>query len=176
MPIDIGGYALSNISGDLAFGTSGTRLRPANYGIKDPVLPGMLGSCTDGSGTYKVYPFPVNDVNLNIGSPWSVASALFTAPVDALYYTSFGGIVGNGTGPSPSIYGYYAIIVNGSVYNFSYHNTGNIWELHHLEVALWMDAGDWLRWAMNISPAPDSGTASGAYRTNHNTCTVWMIG
>lgn len=174
MPVDIGGYALSNASGDLAFGTSGTRVRPANYGIKDPMLPAMLGSCTDGSSTYKVYPFPVNSLSLNNGSLWSTSTFRFTAPVDGLYYTSFAGIVGSGINTGQ--YGYYAVTVNGGWDNFSYFNTNNTWQLHHLEVALWLNGGDYLSWAMNIAPAPDSSTASGAYRTNHNTCTVWLIG
>ena len=57
------------------------------------MLPGFLGSATPG-GAYKVYPFPVNDVNLNIGSPWSTTTYTFTCPVAGIYYTSYSGIVG----------------------------------------------------------------------------------
>lgn len=82
MPVDINGYALSNSSG-LAFGASGTKIIAANYGIRDPMLPAMLGSAT-GGGTYKCYPFPVNDVNLNIGSCWSTGTYAFTCPVTGI--------------------------------------------------------------------------------------------
>jgi hypothetical protein len=168
MPVDINGYALSNSSG-LAFGTSGTKIIAANYGICDPMLPGMLGSAT-GGGTYKCYPFPVNDVNLNIGSCWSTGTYAFTCPMTGIYYTSYSGIVGTGTN------GYYALIVNGGNWYFSYRNSDASWEIHHVEVMVDLAAGDTIRWAMNVAPAPDTTTAGGAYQSNHNTCTIWLVG
>lgn len=173
MPVDINGYNLSNASGDLVLGASGSKILAANYGIKDPMLPGMLGSAT-ANGVYKVYPFPVNDVNLNTGSPWNTSTYRFTAPVAGIYYTSYSGIIGNGT--ATQMNGYMAVIVNGSNTYFSYKDTINIWELQHLELMMNLAAGDWVSWAMNIAPAPDSGTVSGGYQANHNTCTIWLVG
>lgn len=170
MPVNINGYALSNSSG-LAFGASGTKVIAANYGIRDPMLPAMLGAATL-AGTYRVYPFPVNDVNLNIGSCWSTGTYAFTAPVTGIYYTSYSGIVGTGAGSA----GYYAVIVNGSNWYFSYRNSDSSWDLHHVEVMVNLAAGDTIRWAMNNDPGPVSSAAGGAYQSNHNTCTIWLVG
>jgi len=172
MPININGYNLSNSSG-LSFGASGTKIIAASYGIKDPMLPGMLGSATAG-GTYKVYPFPVNDVNLNVGSPWSTSTYMFTCPVASIYYTSYSGIVGDGTGGA--VGGYYALIINGGNWYFSYRDSNNAWELHHIEMMLKLAAGDTIQWAMNKAPGPDSTTVGGAGQGNHNTCTIWLVG
>ena len=92
MPVDINGYALSNVSG-LKFGASNTKIVAASYGVSDPLLPAMLGSATLGGSTYKIYPFPINDVNFNVGSPWSTSTYMFTAPVAGIYYTSYSGMV-----------------------------------------------------------------------------------
>jgi C1q domain len=171
VPVDINGYALSN-AGGLAFGASNTKVIAANYGISDPALPGMFGSATAG-GPYKVYPFPVNSVNVNIGLYWSTSTYRFTAPVAGIYYTSYGGIVG--TGSLPTVGGYFAIIVNGANWYFTFRDSANNWELHHIEMMLKLAAGDTVAWAMNTAPAPDAG-ASGAYQVNHNMCTIWLVG
>jgi hypothetical protein len=168
--LDINGYTLSNVAGDLKLGASNTRIIAANYGISDPMLPGMLGSVTDGSSAYKVYPYPLNDVNLNNGSPYSYYR--FTCPATGIYYTSFAAIVGTGV----SMQGYFGIIVNGGLWYFSYRDSAAIWELHHVEMQLKLSAGDYIEWAANAAPGPDSSTAGGAYRANHNHCTVWLVG
>lgn len=174
MPVNINGYALSNSSGDLSFGVSGTKVIVANYGIKDPMLPGMLGSATAG-GAYNVYPYPVNDVNLNVGSPWSTSTYRFTAPVAGIYYTSYSGICGLGS--TAASYAYYGVIVNGVNTAFSYRDTNNTWELHHIELMLKLAAGDTVAWAMNAAPGSVSGVPSaGAYQSNHNTSTIWLVG
>jgi hypothetical protein len=134
----------------------------------------MLGSCTDGSATYKVYPFPVNSVNLNNGSPWSTSTFRFTAPVSGYYYTSYAGIVGDGTQTQTA--GYYSVIVNGAIAYFSYRDTISTWEEQHVAVMLKLTAGDWLAWAMNLAPGNASTYTGGAYRNNHNICTVWLVG
>jgi hypothetical protein len=170
MPVDINGYALSNASG-LKFGASNTKIVAANYGINDPMLPAMLGAATLG-GAYKVYPFPVNDVNLNVGSPWSNSGYRFTCPMTGRYYTSFSGICGSGV----SMGGYFGVIVNGGLWYFSYRDSNALWELVHMEVILNLSAGDYVQWAMNIAPAPDSGTTGGAYQSSHNTSTIWLVG
>jgi hypothetical protein len=173
MPIDINGYSLSNASG-LKLGASNSKILAANYGVSDPMLPGMLGSAT-ANGAYKVYPFPVNDVNLNTGSPWNTGTFRFTAPVSGIYYTSYSGITGNGTLTGCNGY-MVALIVNGGNWYFSYKDTINSWELDHVEMMLNLAAGDWFSWAMNIAPGPDAGTNAGSYQANHNTCTVWLVG
>lgn len=173
MPLDINGYALAN-AGGLKFDVSNTKVIGGNYGVSNPVLPGFLGSAT-ANGAYKCYPFPVNDVNLNIGSCWSTSAFRFTAPVAGIYYTSYGGIAGNGSG-TLGAQGYYGVIVNGANIAFSYRDTDNIWELHHIELLVKLAAGDTLAWAMNVAPAPDAGTNAGAYQSNHNHCTVWLVG
>jgi hypothetical protein len=173
MPVNINGYALSNAGGGLKFGASNTVIVAANYGIRDPMLPGFLGSATAGGG-YKVHPFPVNDVNLNIGSPWSTSNFRFTAPVTGIYYTSYSGIVGNGTATAGG--GYFGVNVNGGCWYFSYRATDNTWELHHIEMMLHLAAGDYVTWAMNVAPAPASADPCGAYQANHNTCTIWLVG
>ena len=172
MPININGYDLSNASG-LSFGASGTKVIAADYGIRDPMLPGVLGAATAG-GPYKVYPYPVNDVNLNVGSCWSTSTYRFTAPVAGIYYTSYSGIVGDGTTAQTN--GYYSLIVNGVNLCFSYKDTLNNWELHHPEAMLKLAAGDWFSWAMNIAPGNASASPGGAYCSNHNTCTIWLVG
>jgi hypothetical protein len=169
MPVDINGYALSSASG-LKFGASNTKVLAANYGISQPTLPGMLGSAT-ANGPYKVHPFPVNDVNLNIGSCW--ANNRFTAPVAGIYYTSYSGICGDSGAASN---GYFAVCVNGGNWYFSYKDTPATWELHHVEMMLKLAAGDYVTWAMNTAPGPDSGSSCGAYQANHNTCTIWLVG
>lgn len=173
MPIDINGYALSNEAG-LKFGVTATKVIAADYGIRDPMLPGMMGSATAGGSTYKIYPFPVNNVNPNIGGCWAIGTYRFTAPVAGIYYVAFGGIVGNGT--AAGMVGYYGIVVNGVCVCFSYHNSNSLWELHHNAVMVKVAAGDTISWAFNIAPAPDSGTVSGAYQGNHNVCTIWLVG
>jgi C1q domain len=173
MPIDINGYNLSNESG-LRLGASNSKIIAANYGISDPLLPGMMGAATDGVATYKVYPFPVNSVSVNNGSPWSTSTYRFTAPVAGIYYTSYSGIVGNGT--ATQMNGYFSIIVNGGIINYSYKDTISVWELMHVELMVNLAAGDWLSWAMNIAPGADSGNASGGYRSNHNTSAIWLVG
>ncbi|HEY6617419.1 MAG TPA: hypothetical protein VIZ32_22985 [Vicinamibacterales bacterium] len=172
MPIDINGYALSN-AGGLKFGVSNTKVLAANYGISMPTLPGMLGAAT-ANGPYKVHPFPVNDVNLNIGSCWSTSNYRFTAPVAGIYYTSYSGICGNGDGAGAN--GYYSVSVNGGNWYFSYRDTAAIWELHHVEMMLKLAAGDYVTWAMNTAPGPDTTGPGGAYQANHNTCTIWLVG
>lgn len=170
MPVNINGYALSNSSSDLSFGASGTKVIAANYGIRDPLLPAMLGSATGGGG-YQVYPFPVNDVNTNIGSPWSTSTYRFTCPVTGIYYTSYSGIVGPNAGSM-----YCALVVNGTNWYFSHRNGNCTWELHHVEMMVNLAAGDWLSWAMNASPAPVGTAGLGGYQSNHNTCTIWLVG
>ena len=172
MPLNINGYNLSNDAGGLKLGSSNSKI-VGTYGILCPTLPGMLGSATL-DGTYKVHPFPVNDVNLNIGSPWNTGSYRFTAPVAGVYYTSFSGIVGNGS--NASMQGYFALIVNGGNTYFSYKDTTPTWELMHIEMMFNLAAGDYVSWAMNIAPGPDSGTTGGGYQANHNTCTIWLVG
>ncbi len=172
MPIDINGYALAN-AGGLKFGPTNTKVIGGNYGVSVPTLPGMLGSATAG-GPYKVYPFQVNDVNLNIGACWSTSTYRFTAPVAGIYYTSYGGIVGNG---NPVAGGQYnGIVVNGSCWYFNYKDSQSTWELQHIEMLLNLAAGDWVSWAFNVAPAPDSGNDWGAYNGNHNHCTIWLVG
>jgi hypothetical protein len=173
MPVDINGYALSNASG-LKFGASNTKIVAANYGINDPMLPAMMGSATLGGSTYKIYPFPCNDVNLNVGSPWSNTGYKFTCPMTGRYYTSFAGICGTGEGSGKG--GYFSIIVNGGLWYFGYRDSGALWELYRMEMVLNLAAGDYVQWAMNIAPSPDSGTPGGAYQANHNTCTIWLVG
>ena len=172
MPIDVNGYALSN-SGGLALGASGSKILAANYGVKVPALPGMMGSATLG-GTYKVYPFPVNDMDLNNGSPWNTSTYRFTAPVAGIYFTSFSGIVGDGTAVSTAQYN--AIIVNGANLYFSYRDTISNWELQHIEMMLNLASGDWVSWAMNLAPAPATGSTGGAYQSNHNISSIWLVG
>ena len=171
MPIDVNGYTLSN-AGGLKFGTSNTKIDQYNWGIIDPMLPGMMGAAT-ANGPYKVHPFPVNDVNLNIGACWSTSSFRFTAPVAGIYYTSYSGICGD-SGTTSN--GYFAVCVNGGNWYFSYKDTAAIWELHHVEMMLKLAAGDYVTWAMNKAPGPDSGASCGAYQANHNTCTIWLVG
>jgi len=173
MPLNIKGYNLANSAG-LSFGTSGTKIVNTTYVPRDPYLPGMLGSCTDGSGAYKCYPFPVNDVNVNVNNVWSTSSFAFTCPVAGIYYTSYSGICGNGSATSYN--GYYGLIVNGGLWYFSYRDTNNTWDLHHVEMMVKLSAGDTIAWAMNIAPAPDASTTAGSYRANHNTCTIWLVG
>lgn len=172
MPIDINGYTLANASG-LSFDTSATQVVAANYGIRDPALPCMTGAATL-NGAYKVYPFPVNNVNLNIGSCWSTSTYRFTAPVSGIYYMSYGGIVGDGSAIQTA--GYYALIVNGVNYYWSYKDSISVWELHHNELLFKLAAGDWFSWAMNAAPGPVSAYTGGAYQANHNVCTIWLVG
>jgi hypothetical protein len=172
VPVDINGYNLSN-AGGIALGASGSKILAANYGIKDPALPGMMGSAT-ANGPFKVYPFPVNDMDLNNGSPWSVSTFRFTAPVAGIYYTSFSGIVGDGSATQTSQYN--AIIVNGINQYFSYRDTISIWELHHIEMMMNLAAGDWVSWAMNTAPGPTTANTGGAYQSNHNISTIWLVG
>ncbi len=172
MPINIAGYALSNNAG-LALGASASRIIASNYGVKDPSLPGFMGAAMAGGG-YKVHPFPVNDVNPNIGSVWSTSTYRFTAPVAGIYYISYSGIVGDGTGNNT--YGYFGLIVNGAAAYYSYKDTVALWELHHQEMMINLAAGDTVSWSMNAAPGPDSGNVCGGYQINHNTCTIWLVG
>jgi hypothetical protein len=173
MSLDINGYAIANNAG-LAFGASGTKVVAPNHGIFDPILPGMLGSVTDALATYKVYPYPVNSVNLNIGSPWSTSTFRFTAPVAGIYYISFSGITGDGTITGGAAY--YAVIINGVNTYFTYRDSNSLWTLHHSEVMINLAAGDTVAWAMNFAPGPASAAAAGAYRSNHNVNTIWLVG
>ena len=173
MPVNINGYALSNASG-LKFDASNTKIVTATYGISDPALPGMQGSAMGGSSTYKVYPFPVNSVDFNNGSPWNASAFRFTAPVAGIYYISYGGIVGNGT--ATQMNGYFAIIINGVNNYWGYKDTISLWELMHTELLFKLAAGDTVAWAMNIAPGPDSGNVSGGYQSNHNVETIWLVG
>lgn len=173
MPVNINGYALSNSGGDLALGASSSKIMAANYGIKDPSLPGLFGSAT-ANGAYKVYPFPINDLTVNNGSPWSTGTNRFTAPVAGIYYTSFSGICGDGSATQTAQYN--AIIVNGSNWYFSYRDTIALWELQHIEMLLKLAAGDWISWAINTAPGPTSGYTGGAYQSNHNMSTIWLVG
>ena len=174
MPVNINGYNLSNDAGGIVLGASASRIAAANYGIKDPMLPGMMGSAT-ANNAYKIYPYQVNDVNVNTGSCWSTGTFRFTAPVAGVYYMSFGGIVGNGTITGCNGY-MVAFILNGATTYFSYKDTINFWEIHHAAVMLNMAAGDWFAWAMNVAPGPDAGTNAGAYSANHNVCSIWLVG
>jgi hypothetical protein len=173
MPVNINGYALSNPD-NLTFGASGTKVIALNYGIKQPTLPGMNGAATLGGTVYKKYPFPVNSVDLNIGSPWNTSTYLFTAPVAGIYYTSYSGIVGDGVAQQTAPY--IAVIVSGVNYYWGYKDTISVWELMHIEILFKMAAGDTLGWAMNIAPGPASSYTGGGYQSNHNTVTVWLVG
>ena len=172
MPLDINGYALAN-SGGLALGASGSKILAANYGVKVPALPGMMGSATL-NGPYKVYPFPINEMDLNNSSPWNTGTYRFTAPVAGIYYTSFSGIVGDGTQTQTAQYN--AIIVNGGNWYFTYRDTISTWELQHIEMMLDLAAGDWVSWAMNTAPGPTTTNTGGAYQSNHNIGTIWLVG
>lgn len=172
MPININGYALSNPD-QLTFGASATKIHAATYGIKVPTLPAMCGSCTAGGTPYPIAPLPVNDANVNVGSHWSTSTYRFTAPVAGVYYISYGGIVGDGA--TTVVNGYFSILLNGAAAAYSYHHAAQSWDLHHLEVQLKMQAGDYVSWAMNAAPGP-AGGVSGAYRSNHNVETIWLVG
>ena len=63
MPIDIKGY---QVAAGLKMGASNTKIAIADYGISDPMLPAMYGAVTSG-GSIRSNPYPVNDVNTNIG-------------------------------------------------------------------------------------------------------------
>ena len=172
MPVNINGYNLSNASNQLALGASNSRIYGSSYGVKVPLLPAMNGAATGAGAAYNVYPFPVQSVDWNVG--WNVFTYMFTAPAAGVYYTSFGGIVGDGNGAA----GYNAIIVNGVNKYFSYRDTGgpSCWALHHIEMMLYLAQGDTLAWAMNKAPGPVAGGAGGAYQSNHNTCAIFLIG
>lgn len=170
MPVNINGYNLSNANSQLALGNSGSRITTANYGVKVPLLPGMNGAATGQfPAAYNAYPFPVNNVNLNAG--WNASTFMFTAPAAGLYYTSFGGIVGDGGGAA----GYNAIIVNGVNKYFSYRDTSGTWILHHLEMIIKLAQGDTLAWALNKAPGPAAANNAGGYQDNHNTCSIWLL-
>jgi hypothetical protein len=175
MPVDIKGYVLSDATGgSLKLGTANdTQIFAANYGVRDNRLPAMNGAATAG-GAYKVYPFPVNNCNVNIGSGWSNATGMFTCPVAGLYYTSWAFIAGDGSATQTA--GYYSIIVNGVMRYHSYRDTIAYWELQHLEMILKCAAGDTIAWASNAAPGPASGTAGGAYQGGYNTSVIFLIG
>jgi hypothetical protein len=170
MGIDLNGVPLTNDATGLALGTSGTKVVAANYGVRVPKLPGMHGQATLG-GPYKNYPFAINDVNLNIGAYWSTSTYMFTCPVAGIYYISYGGIVGSG-----AVAGYISLIVNGGVQYYGYRDTTNIWELFHLEVMFKLAAGDTVAWAMNKAPGAENASTFGAYTSQHNASTIWLIG
>jgi hypothetical protein len=176
MPVNINGYNLSNSTGKLAFGASSTTIAPTSYGVSDPALPGMYGSCTDGVATYKCYPYPINALNFNNGSPWSTSTFRFTCPVAGIYLVSYAGIVGNGAA-SP-VNGCYpgGVIKNGALLYHCYKGDNCLWLTQHSEVLVKCAAGDTLAWAHNIAPAPAGAGTEGAYRSNHNHSTIFLVG
>jgi hypothetical protein len=117
----------------------------------------------------------VNTLTVNNGSYWSTSTFRFTAPVTGIYYLSYSGIVGDGTVTQTA--GYYALIVNGAnTPHYSYRDSLSAWELQHAGVLYRLAAGDTVAWSMNLAPGPASSYAGGAYRNNHNTVTIWLIG
>lgn len=176
MALNINGYTLSNNSG-LVFGSSGTKFDTSGRLIA-PNMPGFFGSKTGTGSEVRQYPWVINSTTLNINTCYNTSTGYFTCPVTGLYYTSWNGITG-GSGSATATTtasGYIGLVKNGVLQHYTHWNTNDVWDGQNLESILYCNAGDTIAWATHISPAPDNGSGRGAYGSNHNMSTIWLIG
>jgi len=170
MSININGYSLSNSSG-LTLGTAGTIINSSGL-LTVPNLPAMFGAQTNYGGIHNQYPWQVNSTSVNVNSNWN--GTVFTCPVAGLYCMSLqflfsGGYEGGGSG-------YFGPVKNGTLQYFTYSNCSvDYWDGTNFTTLIPCSAGDTLSWAVNVAPAPVGG-AAGAYGSNHNGATIWLIG
>jgi len=176
MALDINGYNISNSSG-IKFGTSLTRI-DTNARVLVPNQPIMFGSKTSTATQDRQYPWAINSLDVNVNSAWSTSSFVFTCPVAGLYYTSLGVICYTGGSAAATAVnsGYCGVIKNGALQHFTHWNTQDVWDTQNLETILSCAAGDTISWAIHIAPAPDNGSGMGAYGSNHNMATIWLLG
>lgn len=176
MALDINGYNISNSSG-IKFGTSSTRI-DTNARVLVPNQPIMFGSKTSTATQDRQYPWAINSLDVNVNSAWSTSSFVFTCPVAGLYYTSLGVICYTGGSAAATAVnsGYCGVIKNGALQHFTHWNTQDVWDTQNLETILSCAAGDTISWAIHIAPAPDNGSGMGAYGSNHNMATIWLLG
>ena len=100
----------------------------------------------------------------------------FTAPVAGIYYISYGGIVGDGIDRAGAQY--YAVIVNGvpTYYSLQGHHSAS-GSCMHIEVMLKL-AG-WRHRCVGDEHRARPGLELlrvARYQSNHNTCTIWLVG
>jgi hypothetical protein len=173
MALNINGYNLSDSSG-LVFGASTTKIGTTGR-LTSPATPIVFGSRTNFGGAQNQYPWDLNSTLVNVNSCWN--GTVFTCPVAGAYFTAWGGIClgGQSTTATSSLSGYGGLVKNGSLYNFFHWNTNDIWDTVNFMSVVSCAAGDSLSWAINVSPS-SVGSSSGAYGSNHNMSTIWLVG
>lgn len=174
MPVDIGGYSLSNSSGSIKFNTSNTVVDSSGRRII-PLLPAVHGSYTALASSGTTAAWTLDSTLVNTNGVWSTNT--FTCPVAGVYYTSWAGICqGTGSATNTTTYtGYGGVLKNGTLIEFWHWNTNDGWDTVHFQYFLNCAAGDTIKWAVNLAPA-SVGSSPGAYRNNHNMCSIWLLG
>jgi len=168
MAVNINGYDLSNNSG-LAFGTSTSKIN-TNGQLISPASPIVFGSKNTGSGAVvSQYPWSVNSTTVNVNTVWT-SNTTYTCPVAGVYYAAWSGICQGGAWN-----GYGGLVKNGGLTGYWAWSTNDAWDTCNFQVILGCSAGDTLAWAVNIAPSP-VGASPGAYDSNHNMMTIWLIG
>jgi len=175
MALNINGYNLS-YDGGIKFGASSTKV-DSNARVLVPNQPIMFGSKTSTTTQDRQYPWAINSLGVNVNSAWSTSSYVFTCPVAGLYYTSLAVIAytGGSAAATATNSGYNGVVKNGVLQHFTHWNTQDVWDTQNLETILSCAAGDTISWAIHIAPAPDNGSGMGAYGSNHNMATIWLM-
>jgi hypothetical protein len=175
MALNINGYNLS-YDGGIKFGASSTKV-DSNARVLVPNQPIMFGSKTSTTTQDRQYPWAINSLGVNVNSAWSTSSYVFTCPVAGLYYTSLAVIAyaGGSEAATATNSGYNGVVKNGVLQHFTHWNTQDVWDTQNLETILSCAAGDTIAWAIHIAPAPDNGLGMGAYGSNHNMATIWLM-
>jgi hypothetical protein len=175
--LDVNGFTI-RAPGDLVLGDAAQMRLDSSNRVRQ-LGSTVLGAQASGlGGAAVIYPWVANQVDSAAGASWT--GTVFTAAVAGVYHASLSIILDLG-GPdggntfNPVRAGYAGVAVNGVLTSYTYAANSNAWDTMTFSECYKLVTGDTITFFVNIAPYPASNSL-GAYRSNHNSMTVALIG